>query len=192
MKFKYLKTAVVSFALSLSCLTNVANAVLIDNDSYTTDTVTGLDWLDWTATVNMSESDALAANVGYILATDSELRNLWDTAFNTSFSSNSSLTRVDCSTHCWQTQEGIDFRALFGNTEGGNNTGVTLKDYGLYALGSRIYAGEANADKMLGLASSRFGIGLVKNTTVVPEPATLAIFVLSLMGLASRRFKKHA
>jgi hypothetical protein len=34
-------------------------------------------------------------------------------------------------------------------------------------------------------------IGFTANTTAVPEPSTLAIFALGIMGLASRRFKKH-
>jgi hypothetical protein len=33
---------------------------------------------------------------------------------------------------------------------------------------------------------------LAFGTTSVPEPSTLAIFALGLIGLASRRFKKHS
>lgn len=39
-------------------------------------------------------------------------------------------------------------------------------------------------------SSSLYGIALVRNAQSVPEPSTVAIFALGIMGLASRRFKK--
>jgi len=36
------------------------NAAIIDNGGYTTDTVSGLDWLDVTATINMSYNDVMS------------------------------------------------------------------------------------------------------------------------------------
>jgi hypothetical protein len=179
MKTKFLKTAFVCTIFTASCFVNVANAILINNDSYTTDTVSGLDWLDWTETVNSSELDALTNNAGYRLATDSELRNLLDSAFN--------CAGVH---HCNSTPEFASFTAMFGETEQGG-TGVTLRDYGMYAIGSGFYKGYMNGSLELGNASPRFGVGLVKDT-VVPEPSTLAIFGLGLLGLAAGRFKKKA
>lgn len=35
-----------------------------------------------------------------------------------------------------------------------------------------------------------FGAAIIDNVTLVPEPATLGIFALGMLGLASRRFKK--
>jgi hypothetical protein len=179
MKSKFLKTAFVGTILSASCFVNVANAVFIDNDSYTTDTESGLDWLDWTATVNVSESNALTANASYRLATDLELRNLLDRAFN--------CVGIH---HCNGTTQFSNFTDMFGQTKQGG-TGVTLSNYGQYAIGSNLHMGYKNGIVELGNASTIFGVGLVKNT-VVPEPSTLAIFGLGLLGLASRRFKKQA
>jgi hypothetical protein len=60
-----------------------ANATIIDNDIYTTDTATGLDWLDVTATLNLS-SDTLSAQFavgdsfeGWRYATGSEFNTVW-------------------------------------------------------------------------------------------------------------------
>jgi hypothetical protein len=36
------------------------------------------------------------------------------------------------------------------------------------------------------------GLVLIKNQVDVPEPSTLAIFALGMIGLASRRFKKQS
>lgn len=44
----------------------------------------------------------------------------------------------------------------------------------------------------IGLAEDRAGFVAFANVTAVPEPSTLAIFALGLMGLASRRFMKQS
>ncbi|MEH6594535.1 MAG: PEP-CTERM sorting domain-containing protein [Colwellia polaris] len=43
-----------------------------------------------------------------------------------------------------------------------------------------------------GLSSNNWGAEFAMATTEVPEPSTLAVFALGLMGLASRKFKKQA
>jgi len=42
------------------------------------------------------------------------------------------------------------------------------------------------------LSNPTYGVALVRNVAEVPEPSTLAIFALGMMGLASRRFKKQS
>ena len=51
----------VILGLGLLMSASAANAALIDNATYTTDTAFGLDWLDLTATKGQSVSAALGA-----------------------------------------------------------------------------------------------------------------------------------
>jgi hypothetical protein len=54
------------------------------------------------------------------------------------------------------------------------------------------FSGEATLYLALGYDAQENGAIPVATTSItsVPEPSTLAIFALSIMGLASRRFKK--
>jgi hypothetical protein len=54
MTFKFLKIIGIGFILSVSTL---ANATLIDNGYYSTDTESGLDWFDWTETLNDTQAE---------------------------------------------------------------------------------------------------------------------------------------
>jgi hypothetical protein len=71
MTFTFLKIIGIGFILSVSTL---ANATLIDNGDYTTDTESGLDWLDWTETLSDTQSEALAefSGDGWRIATATE------------------------------------------------------------------------------------------------------------------------
>lgn len=55
--------------------TSIATAAIIDNGTFTTDTTSGLDWLDLTETVNMTYNDVIAdaAFVGWRYATVAEV-----------------------------------------------------------------------------------------------------------------------
>ena len=59
-----------------------AQAALIDNGTYTSDTESGLDWLDFSETVGLSYTASLAANSGWRLATNPEVTNLVAVAFD--------------------------------------------------------------------------------------------------------------
>ena len=58
-----------------------ANAALIDKGAWTTDSATGLDWLDLSITDGMTFSDALSINTGWRAAVFSEVSILFDNAF---------------------------------------------------------------------------------------------------------------
>jgi hypothetical protein len=81
MGFKSLKLATAATALILS---TSANAAIIDNGTYTTDTSTGLDWLDLTATAGMSynqvsaELGAGGIFEGWTYATRAQVSGFWD------------------------------------------------------------------------------------------------------------------
>lgn len=67
MNMKFLKNTFIACILALSFLTNVANAALIDNGEFTTDTATGLEWLDLTETtgITVAETAQFIGSVGY-------------------------------------------------------------------------------------------------------------------------------
>ncbi|MGI9309123.1 MAG: hypothetical protein ACR2P6_07665, partial [Gammaproteobacteria bacterium] len=59
---------------------SAAHAAIVDNGGFTTDTVSGLDWLDLTETTSMTILDAEAAfsGNGWRLATGAEVHDLFD------------------------------------------------------------------------------------------------------------------
>jgi hypothetical protein len=65
----------------LTLLVMPAQAALVDNNSYTTDTATGLDWLDIDLTSGMTLAEAEAANSGWQLASNSEVDDLFAKTF---------------------------------------------------------------------------------------------------------------
>jgi hypothetical protein len=78
-----------SFFIVLSLLLSGATqAALVDNGSYTKDTVSGLKWLDLSTTGNMTMVDALAANSGWRLASNAEVEDLFAQLFVGYYDSN--------------------------------------------------------------------------------------------------------
>lgn len=80
MKSRLFGTVFVCLSLSSFNVT----AAIIDNFTYTTDTTTGLDWLDLTATAHMSYNDVSAqlgvggALEGWSYATRAQISDFWD------------------------------------------------------------------------------------------------------------------
>jgi hypothetical protein len=195
---KMIKTAFVGFVLFASSL---ANAGLIDltpsESAYTT--VNGLDWLDWSATDNMSNSSALSAYSGWRLATVAEAKSLMSLAFANVVYDSENIARLNGS----YSSNFNAFASLFGITcTTCGNTGVYAQVSGIGLVGTRylnsnsIYAfnGYLSSKYNGNIAQHHAGIALVRSATLasveVPEPSTFAIFALGIMGLASRRFKK--
>ena len=188
MKFKMYKAAVVGFVLSIS---GVTNAGIIDNGNYTT--INGLDWLDWTLTLNLSQTEALTDNIGWRTATLYEMQTMMSEFFNHPliWNINGSAENSDEVVDLAEYQ--INFSKLFGITAGtfgstyAHVEGVGIIGHGGYDAGG-ILAGFENP------RSDYTGVALVRNSTQshdIPEPSTLAIFTLCLMGFTSRRFKKQ-
>ncbi len=81
-----------------------------------------------------------------------------------------------------------------------NYCGDTVAGHFMDQLGLNSGRTDSNATQSKGRLGQDWGSLLVKNnlptpnsgSTSVPEPSTLAIFALGIMGLASRRFKKKA
>ena len=225
MKFNLLKAAFTGLVLIVSI---TGNASLITKNGYTLNTETNiitdgtLEWLQWDLTVGLTLSEALNLNPvdGFMLATNTQVKNLFngwgfqnvpansfgdteDEAYGTSVIS-PSLTYQD-------------FVFIFGVTEDGSfgdNQNQTSE---------ALYGIDSDADNLINLAEVRWridptslnsvrqiarlsgdeytkggfydnkGWALVRNANTssqVPEPSTLAIFALGVIGLALRRFKK--
>ncbi|APE06508.1 hypothetical protein BM528_12635 [Alteromonas sp. RW2A1] len=71
------------------------------------------------------------------------------------------------------------------------NSAFTNISYG-YCSSSTLTICASNSESDYGMASFEFNLESSNNSTDVPEPSTLAIFALGLMGLASRKIKKQA
>lgn len=192
MKNKFLKTALLSCVLALN--SNV-NATIIDYGDYTTDTVTGLDWLDWDTTDNLAGTEALAKNEGWRYATALEAMALFDVfGFEQSYGSSG---KVDESYQVSFER----FNDLFGTTHGrqssarsyaqvydGGLFGLRDDNNGTYWVGKGQKPNQYNADARVISA----GIALVRSSVAVPEPSTLAVLALGVLSLGFRRFKKHS
>jgi hypothetical protein len=188
MKFNVLKAAIAGLVLSISCITN---AGIIDNGDYTT--VDGLDWLDWTLTLNLTQTEALSDNIDWRTATSYEMKAMMSEFFNHPLiwgingSAENSGEVADLAAYQ------IIFSELFGITAGtfgstyAHVEGVGIVGHGGYDAGG-LLAGFENP------RSDYTGVALVRNSTEsrdVPEPSALAIFALGMFGLVSRRIKRN-
>jgi hypothetical protein len=191
MNLKMMKAA---FAGTILAISGFANAGIIDHGGYTE--VNGIDWLDWTTTLGMTESAALGVNVGWRGATEAEMELLMNAMFPTTFVFDANgINNTDVG-NAYPT-EMSRFLELFGATDNGN-TYATAVGSGLVGFDSSAYAGlysdtspREQVYASVGYSANWNGVALVRSADV-PEPSTLAIFALGMIGLASRRFKKQA
>ena len=218
MRFKFLKPIILGFLLIIGLNANAA--IISGLETHTTSdgsvvNLSGLDWLSWDETrgerrndveggdflasgwryASIDEYEALMSSVwdvynGY--STDNNDGGQWvfDNMFGSSrlpgWTSNSMLTGMlygsedECETvdrscrgkfslysNDWR-QDSVNITASFTKVTDFNGQGQTYGDFSVQPY-------DASA--------------LVR-TAPVPEPSTLAIFVLGIMCLASRRFKK--
>lgn len=191
MKLRILKVALTAWIVSISCVVNLAQAGLIFNvTEYTENTmqfqVTGT--LDQVYDSNHFDSMLF-------VATDYDLSPFWNTS-SVSFSGTSLVNGVSST---WRRfDNGSDTGYAFYASAGGDFTSLlpinstfdmqitatgtfdvinySASDFGLY-LGS-----ESRSQDAQYLLASAFS-----NNTEVPEPSTLAIFALGIIGLVSRR-----
>lgn len=185
------------YALTILLSSDIVSASIINNGDYTT--VNGLDWLDWTLTKSMTQTQALSSNIDYRTATLAEMENLMNTMYGTTLvfgndGINPFVNITDIAT------KNSRFGDMFGYTDGGSYTFATVEGLGLVGFGASIYAGAGNYWSGLnsiwdiaGYAEEWNGVALVKAAATshpVPEPTTIAIFALGMIGLASRRVQR--
>jgi hypothetical protein len=215
MKFKFLNKVFMVLAITTSCLSNAG--LITDHDGYVTDSVTGWQWLDARFTDNMSYNDVLASTtsgslIGWEIASTSEVLGLL------LHQNNNVLIPTTGTGYTWDTSI-FSFKALVMMLGDGSNYGDHAGYGYLNGMTTDIssYSNSAGAprtvqfgwhghstyvnqgflrDDSWGPSSytttqSNTNTWLVKKAEV-PEPSTLAIFALGMIGLASRRFKKQS
>ena len=178
-----------------------AHATLIDNGSFTSDTATGLDWLDWTATTNVNSSQALAANPGWCLATSAEANALMSSLFPISWVGDGHEELGNSYQGTYDYME-----SLFGLTCGAcADTGVYAQVLGYGIIGARDVSYNGGIFAFNGFGAGTYGVGaslantghaLVRSSVAaVPEPPVLAVLGLGLVLLrltSKRRLGKVA
>jgi len=210
MKFKFLNVALTSAVLSISIFVNIANAGLIDNGNTTIDTANNLEWLDLSYTEGLSFNEAMSstfvANENYRLATHDDLLSLYVTVGFNVGSSNypgegvlSLFKSLGC-TYDVECAENIGWRktrARYYNGQYSSNIPAYSFTNWFETNGGRHFGGTFKenfwtpADRSHDTKDSNIATLLVRSTiaTTVPEPSTLAIFALSMVGLVFRKFK---
>ena len=217
MKFKFL----IKLFIGISLLVGAhANAGLITKDYssvgdglITEDTIGQREWLDVSIFVGMNFGMLQGSNIwtanGFHLASDDEVFALLVNAGTAQVVDQ--LGSLDYSV-AHTTQTYANYLDLYNKLGGGaanfnNNTwihGIISDDDadGLSNLARMTVPGTNNIAVLNGngdqwgpskiQSHSQVGAWFVRDVADVPEPSTLAIFALGLMGLASRRFKKQS
>jgi hypothetical protein len=184
MTFTFLKIIGIGFILSVSTL---ANATLIDNGDYTTDTESGLDWLDWTLTINKTQTEALTqfSGAGWRAATGDELADLLENFFVCQSSCTS--TFIHNTSFNGYADKYKKFSELFTNRIGYSY--VTLEGLGFVGVDDTwIFNGYLPTTySSANYSSGSTGIPLVKPATAVTEPAIITLFALGFVGIGFAR-----
>ena len=216
MNIKFLKATLVGFVLSVSCVMNIANAGLISSDDYDLTEIGGL----WTYGYTNWNAMSQYGNFGNVSSERDKIESLLsdgysdyygrDLNFNGTYAWNAS----DSSTNYFLTFqfdqvfqfESVDIitSRLFNqfSVEFFNNGIWNTADYSNLSTGGKangvteslIFA-PVISDMMrirVGRNTSLHEVAVYGSATTVPEPSTLAIFALGMIGLASRRFKNQS
>ena len=178
-----------------------ANAALIDNGNFTTDSISGLDWLDLSVTQSQSYNSAPGRNVGWRYATNSEIEALFSVSFDGYTDTNTIKHYSDSNvfgSYADQTEDAQAFASLFGITGVASTFSSTLGFYrdennilrqmGLnqYSGYSRVFSDEStnNWNGYEGLGVNGNGVYLVRDSiSAVPVPAAVWLFGSGLIGL---------
>jgi len=195
----------ITTAALLSVFALNASAALVDNGGYTTDTNSGLEWLDLSSTTGLSMEAALAANSGWRYAANSEVENIFLQLFDGYYDTHpNGFSNSADGAYADQLADVNNFRSLFGVTQSGFNYPTSFRfTLGLYedeagiirAMGTAFYT-NPNQTAIEGLdfnsvydtttAFNGRGTFLVR-TSAVPIPAAVWLFGSALAGLGWMR-----
>jgi hypothetical protein len=176
-------------SFSIAGLINVDYLIAGDNLAVYDDE-SGLTWLDLSVTGNMTITQGAGYDSNFRLATNSEVEALYLHAWPniTDHTTNTYLPRSDLLT---------GWTNLFGATGDYNSYGLykdeddTTRILGVSWYGSGYTIGPEDTVDVDNL-SYQLAAGVFLVQASVPEPSTLAIFALGMIGLAPRRFKKQS
>lgn len=208
-------------AITAASTANFANAGIIGVDWQSTTqssasgdlggvnvSVNNLSYAGITSTFDMSGSSFSGA----ALASDQErldygFDSLWTATFDSSVSDlllyavywrGPSLQNGDPTTFTYEFDRTFDIISGFtGGT--GSGTKILSLTSTSFQFGILKFSGAVNSLSQIATNANSgsaqamtFGVSVSNSSTSVPEPSTLAIFALGIMGLASRRFKKQS
>jgi hypothetical protein len=184
MKIKFLNTAVAGLVLSISCLVNFANAGLILSDS----TVVNTAGQNYSQTFNVAGFEnhtnlvfAVEARGDYGTQSDEFIEFFIDAISFGDFDYNTAgVTSVVGPTGSAEFDYIMNFSFTISDTDWNTQ----------YANDSQLQVQWTNSPTVGSAGGYYVDFSLTGNPSVVPEPSTLAIFALGILGLASRRFKK--
>jgi len=221
MNIKMLKLALVGLILSVSGFANaglITIGSLSSNDDGSTqiinDSLNEREWLRWDVLADLNYTQTLAATTSgaysdWTIATENDaimfmtaLTGLtktfatptsftdYNTDYSgTSYSSEQLTSLVGDSYFRGNTQSNV---AWFHHTDDLTNPPTSSPYIWLNSTNSmHLNSCSTSCDSDYASNSSSSIPWLMYKTTEVPEPSTLAIFALGIMGLASRRFKKQ-
>lgn len=168
--------------------------------SLTFDQSTGLEWLDITVTLGNSilDTEAMSLFDEFRWATNFEIEGLFDAVVDVKGSLtttspaalSASSTFVSLFGGSGSIAQGVS-RASPASYSGANRYGIGLVGY--QGNLTFVYDPSQASNWTEESNANHVGSWLVRDAVVdVPEPSTLAIFALGLIGLASRRFKKQS
>ena len=203
MKFKFLKTFSISFLLAISCLSNMAYSGIIFSENFENGLSfgSGENWnLNQSAIIvtDPLQSDSALSFSQLIGGGDLKSNSITSTTgkFYVSLDYLGTCGNSDCGGFFWNSITGwvgtnpgypdllVDDGAwtTYMVELTGNSMSIHFEDWS----GSAGTVGDAFFDNII-ISDTSF-----EETMPVPEPSTLGIFALGIMGLASRRFKKHS
>jgi hypothetical protein len=198
---KTLKIMSLAIALTMS---SASSAGIIDAaDNTFDDTTTGLQWMDFG--VNNHHSYNEVSNLlgttysGWQLANQEQVIELWENIFAPlSYDTRTYATGQMYSKYNGYAGSYSHLKAIIGeNSNSGmvgwfaDSTGSMSTAVSNMSSGAYVYGRGTNYDTHKNRQNANWSTMLVKAANV-PEPSTLAIFALGMMGLASRRFKKKS
>ena len=207
MKNKYLKVYLASLMLSISCIVNIASAGLIVDNGFNVNATNGAGWYNNTATNWRTWDDFAVANDTIITSASFLMQNsassyVFEIRSDNTGTFGSSVFSVALSAaDVTVTSVGLgfnqfDFDLSSINLLAGTYWASFSGNSGLY--GSKVGSFGATMIQQLNNSSNSLRTNnyipfqLNGTTRDVPEPSTLAIFALGMIGLASRRFKKQS
>ena len=218
MNFKLLLVKVCSFVVAISCLINSAHAGVISGDitkTYNGYSVTGdlqgLEWLSWDETFGYSASEILNGTGnsfledGWRYASKSESMVLFDSlGFISGWHSGNASSAPAAADWLWEVFDYPDYLTQKSGADAERIDQLIVVENGV--AGSISYNGYGTNYSLYSSDNPNWGHGkfpwvdladasgndshILVREVEVPEPSTLVIFALGLLGLTARKLKK--